>query len=91
MIDVTVAVKPPVVAPAATNTLAGTVSKPVLLDKPTTTLLKAALFSVTVQVEAWAVARVEGKQLTPDNCTGATRPKAKVRETLLALAVSVAF
>jgi hypothetical protein len=70
--------------------LAGTVSTPVLLDKPTVIVLSAALFSVTVQVELCPVPSVLGEQLTLDNCAGDTMLKVVVRETLLAVAVSVA-
>ena len=85
-----VAVKVPLLAPLATVMLAGTVSTPVLLDKPTVAVLNAALFSVTVQVVLCAVPNVPGKQLTVDNCAGATIANENVREVLLAVAVMVA-
>jgi len=85
-----VAVKVPLLAPLATVMLAGTVSTPVLLDKPTVAVLNAALFSVTVQVALCAVPNVVGKQLTLDNWAGATIPRENVREVLLAVAVMVA-
>ncbi len=85
-----VAVKVPLLALVAMVMLAGTVSTPVLLDRLTTVVLKAALFSVTVQVEVCAVPNVLGAQLTLDNCAGATRLKLVVFAVLLAVAVRVA-
>ena len=85
-----VAVMVPLPAPVAMVMLAGTVSNPVLLDRLTTVVLRAALFSVTVQVEVCAVPNVLGAQLTLDNCAGATRLKLVVFAVLLAVAVRVA-
>ena len=85
-----VAVKVPLLALVATVMLAGTVSTPVLLDKPTVIVLNAALFSVTVQVALCPVPNVLGEQLTLDNCAGETMLKVAVREVLLAVAVRVA-
>ncbi len=85
-----VAVKVPLLALVAMVMLAGTVSTPVLLDRLTTVVLNAALFSVTVQVEVCAVPNVLGAQLTLDNCAGATRLKLVVFAVLLAVAVRVA-
>jgi hypothetical protein len=62
-----VAVKVPLLALVAMVMLAGTVSTPVLLDRLTTVVLRAALFRVTVQVEVCAVPNVLGEQLTDDN------------------------
>jgi hypothetical protein len=85
-----VAVKVPLLALVAMVMLAGTVSTPVLLDRLTTVVLKAALLRVTVQVEVCAVPNVLGAQLMLDNCAGATRLKLVVCEVLLAVAVRVA-
>ena len=85
-----VAVKVPLLALVAMVMLAGTVSTPVLLDRLTVVVLKAALFSVTVQVEVCAVPNVLGAQLTLDSCAGATRLKLVVLAVLLAVAVRVA-
>ena len=85
-----VAVNVPLLAPVPIVMLAGTVSRPVLLDKPTVAVLRAALFKVTVQVEPCAVPNVLGAQLTPVNCAGATSVKLVVFAVLLAVAVNVA-
>ena len=85
-----VTVKVLLLALVAMVMLAGTVRTPVLLDRLTVAVLRAALFSVTVQVEVCAVPNVLGAQLTPDNCAGATRLKLVVCEVLLAVAVRVA-
>lgn len=85
-----VAVKVPLLAFVAIVTLAGTVSTPLLLDRLTTVVLNAALFSVTVQFEVCPVPRELGEQLTPDNCAGDTKFKVVVFEVLLAVAVNVA-
>jgi hypothetical protein len=86
-----VAVKAPLLALVAMVMLAGKVSTPLLLERLTTVVLKAALFSVTVQVEACPVPKVLGAQLTLDNCAGATRLKMVLCEALLAVAVRVAI
>ena len=85
-----VAVKVPLLALVAMLMLAGTVSTPVLLDRLTVVVLKAALFSVTVQVEVCAVPNVLGAQLMLDSWAGATRLKLVVFAVLLAVAVRVA-
>ena len=85
-----VAVNVPLLEPVPIVMLPGTVSMPVLLDKLTVAVLKAALFSVTVQVELCPVPSVAGEQLTADNCAGASRLKEKVCDVPLAVAVSVA-
>ena len=85
-----VAVNVPLLNPVPIVMLPGTLSAPVLLDKPTVAVLQAALFSVTAQVELCPVPSVPGEQLTPDSCAGDASPNANVFEVLLALAVSVA-
>ncbi len=85
-----VALNVPLLEPVPIVMLAGTVSSPVLLAKLTEALLSAALFSVTVQVDACPVPSVEGEQLTEDNCAGAVSPRANVFEVPLAVAVKVA-
>jgi hypothetical protein len=85
-----VAVNVPLLALAAIVTLAGTVSKPVLLDRLAVIVVDAALFSVTVQVALCPVPSVLGEQLTLNNCAGPAMLNENVRETLLAVAVSVA-
>ena len=56
---------------AATVTLAGTVSDPLLLPKVTTAALVAALFRLTVQVLDALLPKLEGEHDTDDNCAGA--------------------
>ena len=85
-----VAVNVPLLKPVPMVMLPGTLSIPVLLDKPTVAVLNAALFSVTVQVELCPLPSVDGEQFTPDNWAGDTRLKEKLREVPLALAVRVA-
>jgi len=66
-----VAVKVPVVAPAATVTLPGTVTLELLLDKPTLAPpVGAAALSVTVQLEAPGETTLAGLQLTLLTVTG---------------------
>jgi hypothetical protein len=72
--DETVAVKLPVVAPAATVTVAGTVTAELLLVRPTANPpLAAAAFSVTVQLSVPAPVIVPLVQVMPLN-TGVPMP-----------------
>ena len=65
MIDATVAVKPPVVAPDATVTLAGTVALALLLDSATASPPPgAAPLNVTVHAELPGAFTLDGAQLT---------------------------
>jgi hypothetical protein len=80
----------PLLAPAATVTLAGTVSMPVLLESATVPVLDITLFSVTVHAELWPVPNELGTQLTPVSCVGATIPNESVFKMLFAAAVIVA-
>jgi hypothetical protein len=65
---VAVAVKLPVVAPAATVTLAGTVTEELLLAKPTANpALAAGTFSVTVQLSVPAPVTDDLPQWSPLN------------------------
>ena len=87
-----VAVKVAVVAPAATVTEAGTVSRVLLLASVTAAPPeRAGWVVVTVQelVALWP--RLVGVQTTPDTSTGASRPMAAVCELPLKDAVTVAF
>ena len=86
----TVAVNVPLLDPALIVMLAGTLNRPRLLDRATVAGLAAGLVSVTVQVALCPVPRTAGVRLNPDNCTGATRFKVKVRVTPPALAVITA-
>jgi hypothetical protein len=71
MIDPTVAVKFPAVAPDATVTLAGTAAFAVLLDSATTSpALGAAPLKVTVQVDVPGAFTLDGLQVTPLGVTG---------------------
>jgi hypothetical protein len=80
----------PLLDPVSIVTLAGTLKTPRLLDKATVAELVAALLSVTVQVALFPAPRISGVQLSPDNCTGATRFNVNVRVTPLALAETTA-
>ena len=72
--DATVAVKPAVVAPAATVTLAGTVALALLLDSVTDSPPPgAAAVNVTVQAEVPGAFTVAGVQLTLLTVTAAFR------------------
>jgi hypothetical protein len=84
-----VAVKVAVFRPDATVTLAGTVSKPLLLASETAVALVAALFNVTVQVLDALLPKVEGAHATDVSVAGATRLKVLVLVTLPALAVTI--
>jgi hypothetical protein len=81
-----VAVKVAVLCPDATVTLAGTVSKPLLLTSETVAALVAALFNATVQVLDALLPRLEGTQATDESVAGATRFRVLVLVTLPALA-----
>ncbi|MDP9112095.1 MAG: hypothetical protein M3O20_00275 [Acidobacteriota bacterium] len=83
-----VAVKVVLDWPDAIATLAGTVSKTLLLARATVAGLVAALFKVTVQVLDALLARVEGAQASELSCAGATRLMVLVKVTLPALAVT---
>jgi hypothetical protein len=85
-----VAVNVPLLALPAMVMLAGTLSNPLLLDKPTVTALVVALFRLTVQVAVWLVPNVPGVQLRLDSWAGETNDRENVREVLLAVAVMVA-
>ena len=85
-----VAANAPLLAPVSIVTLTGTLKTLRLLDKATVAELIAALVSVTVQVALCPAPRVPGVQLSPDNCTGATRFNVNVCVTPLALAVTTA-
>ena len=65
------AVKPPVVAPAAIVTLAGTVMLVLLLDRPTLAPpVGAAALSVTVQEDVPGETTLDGLQVTLLTVTG---------------------
>jgi hypothetical protein len=90
--DPAVALKLAVVAPAATVTDVGTVSRALLL--PSVTLepaVGAVWVSVTVQVLTAFCPRVVGLQATPETSTGASRPIVAVFELLPRVAVTVAL
>ena len=80
----------PLLDPVLIVMLAGTLNRPRLLDKVTVAELVAALVSVTVQVALCPVPKIPGVQLSPDNCTGASRFKENVCVTPPALAVITA-
>ena len=85
------AVKPPVVAPAATVTLAGTVMLVLLLDKPTLAPpVGAAALSVTVHEDIPGDTTLDGLQLTPLTVTDGVAPSEKVCDPPPRLAVRVA-
>jgi hypothetical protein len=85
-----VAVNVPLLEPVPMLILAGTFSEGVLLDKLTVAGFIAALFSVTAQVVLCPAPSCSDKQLTVDNCAGATRLSPNVLEVPLALATIVA-
>ena len=71
--------KPPVVAPAATVTLAGTVMLELLLDRPTLAPpVGAAALSVTVQEDVPGETTLAGLQLTLLTVTGGVALSAKL-------------
>jgi hypothetical protein len=81
-----------VVAPAATVTDAGTVSKVSLLASVTLDPPAGAVWvSVTVQVLTPLCPRLVGIQATPETSTGAKRPIVAVCELLPRVAVTVAL
>ena len=85
------AVKEPLVAPAAIVTLAGTVTLVLLLDKPTLAPpVGAATLSVTVQLEVPGETTLAGLQLTLLTVTGGVALSAKVCDPPFKLALSVA-
>jgi hypothetical protein len=86
-----VALNVAVVAPAATFTDAGTVSRVLLLASVTLDPPAGATWvSVTVQVPTALCPRLEGAHATPDTNTGASRPTVAVCELLPRVAVTVA-
>ena len=87
-----VALKVAVVAPAATVTEAGTVSRALLLERPTAAPpVSAALASVTVQVPAAPEFRLVGLHASEETVTGAARLSTADLETPLRVAVTVAL
>ena len=78
------------VAPAATATDAGVVSKELLSDSVTVVLAVAALLNVTVQVLAALEPRVVGVQASEDSVTAAARLMVAVFDTPLIAAVTTA-
>ena len=81
-----------VVAPAATVTDAGTVSKVPLLDSVTLDPPAGAVWvSVTVHVLTALCPRLAGMHITPETSTGASRLIVAVCEPLLRVAVTVAL
>ena len=85
------AVKVAVVAPAATATDAGTVSRALLSDTVTVVAAVGALESVTLQVLLADEFRLVGEQASDVSVTGATRPMVAVLDTPLSVAVTVAL
>ena len=86
-----VALNVAVVAAAATLTEAGTVNSALLLDKETEMPpAGATLESVTVQVEAAAVPKVEGAHASELTSTGAVRDTVAVFEVEFSVAVTTA-
>jgi hypothetical protein len=63
---------------AATVTLAGTVSDPLLLLKVTATALAVALFNDTVQVLDALLPKLEGEHDTDESCAGALAVRVNV-------------
>jgi hypothetical protein len=83
-----VAVKVVVLWPDATVTLAGTVTKLLLLASETVAALVAAVLNVTVQVLDALLPRVEGAQATDVSCAGAEAVSVKLWEIPLRVPVS---
>ena len=78
------------VAPAATVTEAGVVSRELLSDSVTVVPAVAALLNVTVQVLAALEPRVVGVQASEESVTAAARLMVAVFETPLSVAVTTA-
>ena len=92
MEELAVALKVAVVAPAATVTEVGTVSKALLLASVTLVPpVGAARVRVTVQVLTALWPRLDGVQATPETRPGAERPTVAVWELTPSVAVTVAF
>ena len=85
-----VAVKVALLFPEDTDTLAGTVSRLLLLLRVTVVALVAALFRDTVQVLEALLARADGAHETDEIWAGAVALSVKVCEVLLSVAVSTA-
>jgi hypothetical protein len=85
-----VAVKVALLWPNATVTLAGTVSNTLLLASETVAALRAALFSVTVQVLDALLPSVEGAQAIDVSCAGPAALSVKVWERPLSVPVKTA-
>jgi hypothetical protein len=91
MLAAAVALKVALVAPAATVTDVGTVSRVLLLARVTTKPpVGAAWVSVTVQVLTALWPRLAGLQATAETCMGATRLKVAVWEAPFRVAVTMA-
>jgi len=86
-----VAVKVAVVAPAATVTDAGTVSRALLSDTVTVVAAVGAFDSVTVHVLLAEEFRLVGVQANDVSVTGATRLMVAVCDTPFRVAVTVAL
>jgi hypothetical protein len=92
MDDDAVALKLAVVAPAATDTDAGAVSRALLLDSVTDEPpVGAVCVSVTVQVVAVLWLRLVGLHVRLESSTGASRLIVAVCELALKVAVTVAL
>jgi hypothetical protein len=87
-----VALKIAAVAPAATVTVPGTVSKALLLASVTVEPPAGAVcVSVTVQLLTAPCPRLVGVHATPDTCTGASKLIVAVCELPPSVAVTVAL
>src|SRR5262249_51965242 len=91
VIEATVAVKVPVLDPAPTLTLAGTVMLALLLDSPTLTALEEAAVKVTVQLDVPGAFTVPGEQLKLLSWAAAVRLIVAGWLTPLRVAVTVAL
>ena len=80
-----------VVAPEATVTDAGTVSRALLSDTVTVVAAVGALDSVTVQVLLADEFKLVGEHASDVSVNGATRPMVAVLDTPLRVAVTVAL